>query len=184
MHPGNAALSGRNLFKWIERIRLSADYKRYAADRESARHALKEVPSGNPLATALLWKGPDHCFPTMIVRREGINLMRTVLIRSVRALRLSGLLLWPSFAFLRHLPVNGKLFFCILLAPRPSQSRCKTVVCARISGLQLDRHFEWWNRLGESLGREQRCAEPQKRISKAGIQFCGAREMFEGIGPL
>src|SRR6266849_11065431 len=142
MHPGNAALSGRNLFKWIERIRQSADYKRYSADRASACHALKEVPSGNPVATVLFWKGPDHCFDncfsTLTVRREGINI-----IRSVRSLRLSGLL-WPGFAFLRHLPVNGKFFFCVLLAPRPRQSRCKTVVCARISGLQLDRRFERW----------------------------------------
>src|ERR1700682_4213780 len=115
----------------------------------------------------------------MTVRRESITISG-----SVRALRLRALLLWPSFAFLRHLPVNGKFLFCILLAPRPSQSRCQAIVRARILRLKLDRRFERRNRFIESLGREQRCAQPQKRIAKAGIQFGGAREMFEGIGPL
>src|ERR1700674_99379 len=159
MHPRDAAHGRRDLFKWVNRIRQRAGNTLQSTESESPRNSLKEVAPGKfAAAVVLLWRGSDHCFSTMIVRREHINSFRLV-----RSLRLRRWLILPGFAFLRHLTVDSEFLLCIFFTPSARQGSRKAIVCTGIPGLQLDRGLKRWDRFRESLSGEQRSTQAQTR---------------------
>src|ERR671925_1945231 len=85
---------------------------------------------------------------------------------------------------LGHLPVNGEFFVRVLLAPGSAVGSRQVVVRRGILRLQLHRSLQRRNRIRKTLGRDQRSAQAEIRITKSRIQFGGAGKMLDGIRPL
>ena len=93
-------------------------------------------------------------------------------------------IVFASGAFLRQLPLDRKLLVAPFFVSAAIVGDCQQVVRRRVCRLELYCTFQGSDSLGKSLRRHQQTAETDERVTEAGIQPCGMREMLNRSIPL
>ncbi len=74
--------------------------------------------------------------------------------------------------------------FCIVLAPHAAISNRQVVMTCGIRRPELLHYLKRRDRVGILFIENQSHPQPEKRIYKPGIEPCGPRKMFNGLGNL